>query len=82
MEMEMEIAIFFNKLKKLKPKLKHYYFYYGNKMLNLPMIPNQANKNIYLSNSVYNLLSRHVEYYDQQVGTRQSILGNKDVKII
>ena len=63
-------------------KLKHYYFYYGNKLLNLPMMPNQTKQYIYLCNFEYNLLSRHVEYYDQQVGTRQSILGNKDVKIM
>ena len=38
------------------------------------------NIEIYLSNLEYILLNTHVEYSDQHVGTRQSILSNKDFK--
>ena len=49
----------------------------------MPGSPNPpTNKKIYLNNLEYNLLHRHVEYFDQQVGAGHSIWWNKDFKIM
>ena len=41
-----------------------------------------TNKKIFLSSFEYNLLNKHVEHFDQQLGAGHSLLGNKDVKIM
>ena len=80
-----------------KPKPKHDYIFYGNKLktklLNLNNLKNlkKLQKNlavqpnhekIFLSSFEYNLLNKHVEHLDQQMGAGHYLLGNKDVKII
>ena len=75
---------------------KEYYFYYGynlfnNLQTNLAVQPNHekpggpnspTNIKLFLSSFEYNLLNKHVEHFDQQMGASHYLLGNKDVKII
>ena len=76
----LENSIFCNKIFLIFQSLQNYNVIVNSK-LNIPMIPNpNTNKKIYLSNLEYILLNKHVEYFDQHVGTKQSILSDKDFK--
>ena len=52
--------------------------------MQMPVLPNSNSQitKIYRGNFDYNLLSKHVEYFDQHVGAGQSTLSNKDVKFM
>ena len=47
-----------------------------------PGKPIPTNTKIYLSNLEHNLVSKHVEYSDKQMGASYPLLCNKDVKFM
>ena len=57
------------------------YYYPVQPNIEKPGGPNlHINKIIVLDNSEYNLRSKHVEYFEQQMGARHPMWCNKDVK--
>ena len=88
-KLENNIAIYFNKIQGLENLNYSNYF---NKNFNINKdCKRLTNKNlavqpnhriIFLSSFEYNLLNKHAEHLDQQMGAGHYLLGNKDVKIM